>query len=82
MLPVVSLCGLASLLAFQKAMQFFTGKEISLVATVRTVLIELGYYVAFVVTLSLVIMIVLSLIEFWPILGPDYFLTVFMGTEG
>ena len=55
LIPLVMLCGLASLLAFQKLAQIFSGKEINLLVTAKTAAIEGCYYVAFVVVLSIVL---------------------------
>jgi hypothetical protein len=67
LIPLVMVCGFASLLAFQRVAQVFSGKEINLLVTFKTAVIEFGYYVALVAGLSFVMMLLFAAIEFWPL---------------
>lgn len=66
LIPLVLVCSTASLLAFQKLAQVFSGKRINLWTTVKTAFIEGCYYVTFVVILSLLMLILFALVEFLP----------------
>ena len=54
------------LLAFQKLAQVFSGKKIDIWTTMKTAFIEGCYYVAFVTILSILMLILFALVEFWP----------------
>lgn len=66
LLPLVLVCSFASLLAFQKLATVFSGKEINLLVTMKTAFIEGCYYVAFVTVLSIMMLMLFALVEFWP----------------
>lgn len=66
LIPLVMVCGMASLLAFQKLAQVFSGKKIDIWTAMKTAFIEGCYYVAFVTILSILMLILFALVEFWP----------------
>lgn len=68
LMPLVVVCGMASLLAFQKLAQVFSGKKINLWTTMKTAFIEGCYYVAFVTIVSILMLFLFALVDFWPYL--------------
>lgn len=66
-IPLVMVCSMASLFTFQKLVQVFSGKKINLWTMMKAVFIEACCYVAFLMILSLILMLILfSVFEFWP----------------